>query len=215
MAKSRGRPEGSTGAKTRARLLENAATLFANRGFSGVTMADVAGAAGLTAPSIYNHFSSKDELFNATVTDMYEEISVGFKAGAAVAGDWQTRVRGILDAAAGLYRDDGVLQRLSGVAQLEASQAPRRFTAVLAAHAGVVDVFRDIVAQAVRNQELPEDIDVAMTGELLAAMVTNAIGRVTLKRSSHAEFMEVTALFKALFLSNAQANTATSLRPVG
>jgi len=215
MAKSRGRPEGSSGAKTRARLLEIAATLFANRGFAGVTMADVAGAAGFTAPSIYNHFSSKDELFVATVTHMYEDIAQGFRAGAAGAGDWQARIGSILDAAAGLYRDDGVLQRLSAVAQLEASQAPRRFAAILAAQARVVEVFTDVVAQAVGNHELPEDIDVALTAELLTAMVTNAIGKVTLKRSSHTEFLEVTTLFKALFLPTAPETKGAVLHPVG
>jgi len=196
-------------------LLEIAATLFANRGFAGVTMADVAGVAGFTAPSIYNHFSSKDELFVATVTHMYEEISQGLRAGVAVAGDWQARIGSILDAAASLYRDDGVLQRLSAVAQLESSQAPRRFAAILVAQARVVEVFTDVIAQAVGNHELPDDTDVALTGELLAAMVTNAIGKVTLKRSSHAEFLEVTALFKSLFLSATAGTNGAVLYPMG
>ncbi len=198
-----GRPEGSSGAKTRARLLQIAAKLFAKNGLAGVTMADVAGAAGLTAPSIYNHFSSKDELFVATVTDMYDNISRGFARAVEMEGSWEDRVVAVLEIATELYRDDAVLQRLGGVAQMEAGQAPTRFRAIIDAQQHVDDVFRDVVRSAVDAGELPGDVNVHVAGDLLAGVLMLAIARLTDKRTSHAEFREIIDTFKRLFLHSA------------
>jgi AcrR family transcriptional regulator len=47
---------------TRARLLVAAISLFADRGFHACTMRDLAGAVGVKAPAIYNHFQSKEQI---------------------------------------------------------------------------------------------------------------------------------------------------------
>ena len=199
-ARALGRPEGSSGAKTRTRLLQIAAKLFAKNGLAGVTMADVAGAAGLTAPSIYNHFGSKDALFIATVTDMFDSISAGFRRAVDVDGPWEERVLAVLEIATQLYRDDAVLQRLGGVARLEAGQAPQRFSAILEAERQVDEVFRDIVRSAVEDGELPANINITIAGDLLAGIPMLAIARLTDKRTSHKEFREIIETFKRLFL---------------
>lgn len=54
-------------AKRRAQLLDTAATLFAERGYSGATTAELAKAAGVTEPIIYRHFHSKRDLFIALI----------------------------------------------------------------------------------------------------------------------------------------------------
>lgn len=48
---------------TRARILIAAERLFAEEGFSGVSMPAIAKASGITAGAIYRHFDSKDDLF--------------------------------------------------------------------------------------------------------------------------------------------------------
>lgn len=53
----------SGGAATRERILGAAERLFAERGFSGVSMPAIAAAAGITAGAIYKHFESKEQLF--------------------------------------------------------------------------------------------------------------------------------------------------------
>jgi AcrR family transcriptional regulator len=53
----------AAGAATRERILGAAERLFAERGFSGVSMPAVAQAAGITAGAIYKHFESKEQLF--------------------------------------------------------------------------------------------------------------------------------------------------------
>ncbi|WP_428539991.1 TetR/AcrR family transcriptional regulator [Rhodopila sp.] len=49
----------------RERVLEEAVKLFYQRGFSGTTLDDIAGALGVTKPFIYTHFRSKVELLEA------------------------------------------------------------------------------------------------------------------------------------------------------
>lgn len=50
------------GEETRARLLEHAATAFAERGYAGTSLNDIIREAGLTKGAFYFHFDSKEEL---------------------------------------------------------------------------------------------------------------------------------------------------------
>lgn len=56
-------PESSTAA--RQHLLAVAQECIERHGFSKVTLSDVATAAGVTRPTVYRHFGSADQLFNA------------------------------------------------------------------------------------------------------------------------------------------------------
>jgi TetR/AcrR family transcriptional repressor of nem operon len=49
-------------AESRKRILEAAATLFREKGFDGVGLADIMKAAGLTHGGFYGHFGSKEDL---------------------------------------------------------------------------------------------------------------------------------------------------------
>ncbi len=53
---------GGKAAATRRRILDAAARVLAEKGFSGMRLSDVGEEAGVQAPAIYYHFSNKDEL---------------------------------------------------------------------------------------------------------------------------------------------------------
>ncbi|HUB39827.1 MAG TPA: TetR family transcriptional regulator [Streptosporangiaceae bacterium] len=57
-----GRTAGVTAADTRERLLRAAAAVFAERGYDGTRVADIAAAAGVSNGALYAHFESKAEL---------------------------------------------------------------------------------------------------------------------------------------------------------
>ena len=55
---------------TRQRVIDEALTLFSVRGYERVTVAEIAEAVGIKAPSLYNHFKSKQDIFNAILDEM-------------------------------------------------------------------------------------------------------------------------------------------------
>ena len=57
----------SSPVSTRQRILDAAESLFADRGFEGAAMRDIAAGASLNPASLYNHFSSKQALFEAVL----------------------------------------------------------------------------------------------------------------------------------------------------
>ena len=62
-------------AERRAQLLDAALALFAAEGFRSATMDSVAGEAGVTKPVLYQHFSSKRELFLELLRDVGRRLS--------------------------------------------------------------------------------------------------------------------------------------------
>lgn len=63
--------------ETQERLLDTAADLFANQGYAGVSMRDIARAVGITQAAIYHHFANKDALYIAAVTFLFEQNTLG------------------------------------------------------------------------------------------------------------------------------------------
>ena len=55
------------GERTAERILDAAEALFAERGYAGATLRDVATEVGLRTPSLYNHFPSKESLYAAVL----------------------------------------------------------------------------------------------------------------------------------------------------
>ncbi len=76
-------------AKRKTQLLEAAAKVFASRGYSGTTTAELAKAAGVSEPIIYRHFESKRDMFIALVE----------KAGEETLASWEESLKGVTDPA--------------------------------------------------------------------------------------------------------------------
>lgn len=60
-------PRRRKGAQTAERILDAAETLFAEHGYAGTALRDVATRVGLRTPSLYNHFASKESLYAAVL----------------------------------------------------------------------------------------------------------------------------------------------------
>lgn len=87
---------GSTraGSKGRSRDVREAAlTLFAERGYHGTTMNDIAGALGLRAPSLYNHISSKQEILREIIIGTMDQVLADFAAVTTGVDDVVERLR--------------------------------------------------------------------------------------------------------------------------
>jgi AcrR family transcriptional regulator len=98
-------------AERRAQLLDIALSVFGDRGFHDTSMNDIADAAGVTKPVLYQHFGSKRDLFlevlrevggrlreavgkaTASATSPHQQVEQGFRA----YFDWVAQTRGGFD----------------------------------------------------------------------------------------------------------------------
>jgi AcrR family transcriptional regulator len=87
-------------AEVRARLLEAAAAVIAERGPAAATLDQVAAAAGFTKGAVYSNFGSKDELFLALLEMQVAQRVAGVEAALAAA-------RGVPDALAAVSAELG------------------------------------------------------------------------------------------------------------
>ena len=71
-------------ARTRRRLLDAAAGIFAEHGFSGASVDEIAARAGYTIGALYTHFSGKEELFLCLLD---EHVSHLLRDAERIAGD--------------------------------------------------------------------------------------------------------------------------------
>ena len=61
-------------ASRREQILSTAAALFAERGFHGVSVADLGAACGVSGPALYRHFPSKDAMLAEMLVSISEEL---------------------------------------------------------------------------------------------------------------------------------------------
>jgi AcrR family transcriptional regulator len=78
-------------AATRTALLDDATALFAERGYAGTSLEDVASASRVTRGAVYHHFASKQALFEAVLDAQEERATAAITSAAgeaAGAGPW-------------------------------------------------------------------------------------------------------------------------------
>lgn len=61
------RPKNADGQRTRQAILDAALELFADKGYFGTSLRDVAAAVGVRESALYNYFKSKEALFDALI----------------------------------------------------------------------------------------------------------------------------------------------------
>jgi len=134
---------------TRRRLLEEALILFGDRGYHGVSVREIAQAAGIKASSLYSHLKSKEQL-------LYQLMQIGHE-------EQLERLRGALlessaepgDQIAHLVRAHVVMHaafpELSRICNREmAALSPPSFEQVDAVRQSAVQVFVDVIERGIR-----------------------------------------------------------------
>lgn len=80
-------------AQRRTQLLELATRVFTQKGFQGTSMDDIAFAAGVTKPVLYQHFSSKETLYVEVIDIIAEQLFDEVREIGSFDGDTRGRVR--------------------------------------------------------------------------------------------------------------------------
>ncbi|MCL1896809.1 MAG: TetR/AcrR family transcriptional regulator [Clostridiales bacterium] len=74
---------------TKQRIIDEALALFSVKGFGNVTVAEIADAVGIKAPSLYKHYTNKHDIFEAIVAEMqsrYEKQAASMQMNGTEAG---------------------------------------------------------------------------------------------------------------------------------
>jgi AcrR family transcriptional regulator len=83
-------------ADRRAALLDAAATLFAERGFNGVSIEDLGSAAGVSGPAVYRHFPSKQAVLAALLVGVSDHLLTGGTEVEDASADRAAALRGLI-----------------------------------------------------------------------------------------------------------------------
>ena len=146
------------------RLTDVALAVFAQRGFDGATMDDVARAAGITKAAIYHHVSGKEELLDRGLRRALEEP--GACTGRPIER-LRFMVRRVAELAVALVSELTVLVRVRGNSETERHAIERRraFDAAMVA----------IVREAQRAGEFEASLDAPIVVRLIFGMCNSIV----------------------------------------
>jgi AcrR family transcriptional regulator len=170
------------GVKTR---VERAALeLFAANGFDGVSIADIAAAAGVSQGALYRHYASKEELAWTLFSTAYLRTGADLDAIRVSRSGLDARVTAMVAHFCALYDDDPALFRFMLIAQhgllpriQQGSRTP-------------VDAIADVVVDAVAERQLvridPPLGAAVIMGVILQTATFHIYGRLTGSLSARA-----------------------------
>ncbi len=152
----------------RSRLLATATPLFAERGYHGVSVREIAAAAGVNVSMISYYFGGKEGLYAAILT---EQFAVVRRAGevAHTGGDPLERFERYVRATVARYRQNPHLPRFY-TSELT-NPTPCFATIVKPAIQGVVKVLQETFADGLTHHRFREGLDPTDTALALAGMI--------------------------------------------
>ncbi|KAA9110815.1 TetR/AcrR family transcriptional regulator [Microbacterium rhizomatis] len=77
-------------------LLREAARLFADRGFAGVSLEDLGAAVGVSGPAVYRHFANKQALLGAILVRVSERLLTGGRSVVAALDDADAQLEALV-----------------------------------------------------------------------------------------------------------------------
>lgn len=77
-------------------ILREAARLFAERGFNGVSLEDIGAAVGVSGPAVYRHFAGKHALLGAVLVKVSDDLFTGGSVVAAATSSEHERMLGLI-----------------------------------------------------------------------------------------------------------------------
>lgn len=193
-------------------VLDAAERLFAERGFAGASLRDIAHAAGASQPLIQHHFGSKEGLYRAVLRRAVDDYAARFPDAARVADepvDIEAEVARLFEFTRAYPR----LMRIAAWARLEGRDGP----------AAAWDALRSaLVARIVRGQELGlvrNDIDAPSLAVMLESVVSQGAerraGDAPAVGDAEAYAHKVVALLERGFAPGGTGRSARERRGVG
>jgi AcrR family transcriptional regulator len=160
------------------RIVTAAAQLFRDRGYHNVSLADVAGAVGITAPAVYRHFRNKHELLWLAVQHGLDDLDRSVRKAATIDEYIHVSVKAARDRHALVALWQREARHLSAEERAALRARVRRIAARLA---GLIRADRP---------ELGEADAMLVVWALLSVFASFANHRVTLPRRDYEQLLE-------------------------
>ncbi len=164
----------ATRGEKRPLILRAATEVFAEQGFNSVTVAAIADRAGIGKGTVYEYFSSKDELLFAVFEWMNEGIFDRIHGLIEVGGTTLERLRSLLDLGAKITREQMEMQAvvLDFWSASRGTKVEERYNqACLATFRSYRRLLADVIREGQTAGEIRPDVD----PEAVAAMVVAAM----------------------------------------
>ncbi len=96
----------------RSSILASALKLFASRGYDAVGVQEIVDAVGVTKPTLYHYFGSKQGLLDALLKEHFDRLYAAVKTASAYQGDLPLTLNRVVAAYFGFANDNKMFYRL-------------------------------------------------------------------------------------------------------
>jgi AcrR family transcriptional regulator len=183
---------------SRTRILDAAADLLRTQGMRGAKLSEVAKRAGMLAPSLYHHFTSKDQMIEEVLVEGCHRNTRFIVTRVEVLGPGASPIERLEAAITAhltfLLTGDPYSSAVSRVFQDLPEEMKRR---VLAAYTGFDNYWRDLILAAQRGGFSRKDLDSTVARKFLINMLDSA---AEWYRPGHLEIAEIARQACQLFL---------------
>src|SRR5438045_9122255 len=105
-------PKSSSARTRRDEILDEATRLFAERGYEGASMADLAEAVGMRKASLFYHFASKEVLYAAVLERLLVSFGAAIQSASLIEGSFEERLDALTDGIIGVLGSQPFAARL-------------------------------------------------------------------------------------------------------
>lgn len=165
-------PVTTKGAATRAFLLQTAAEVFAERGYTETTMSELISRSGLTKGAFYFHFSSKEQLALAVIDEKQRQWVDSVQAAIKAQPQAIDQLRQVAFALVRLHRDDPSAYSVSRLTR-DLARVPDVNDLVRSHMRAWVGMLAGMITRAQADGDLPRAVD---AGDLAALLVAATDG---------------------------------------
>lgn len=165
-------PVTAKGAATRAFLLQAAAEVFAERGYTETTMSELISRSGLTKGAFYFHFSSKEQLALAVIDEKQRQWVDSVQAAIEAEPQAIDQLRQVAYALVRLHRDDPSAFSVSRLTR-DLARVPDVNDLVRSHMRAWVGMLAGMITQAQADGDLPRTVE---AGDLAALLVAATDG---------------------------------------
>jgi len=141
-------------------IIKTAAKLFKSKGYSAVTMRDLAKAMGIKAASLYNHINSKQEILKEIIISLAEEFTEGMKQIKSSSGTSIEKLKAIVKLHVNITS-----KNTYGMASLNNDwmHLEEKLDYYLQLRSNYENEFRDIIMDGINNNEITDsNVDITL-----------------------------------------------------